>query len=198
MNFKVKFHKDVPEDIRAKCHEFFQAKVVTEELDGIMVPCTEFFKELMKNGYRAVIHDYGYEIIPLSLFIKNQIETYMQDVPNIKAMLFGHLTRSGLTSSEIEKLAPDLASECESGSTRKQVLIWHDAKKDVPEMNRVVLIKMPGRPWLFHGKGDIKQVVAYLCENHVAGNYSVPYHFEEFGLGKFFYEEVSEWAYLEE
>ena len=79
---------------------------------------------------------------------------------------------------------------------KTQVIEWHDAKTDIPEMSRVVLIKIPNAPWRFHGKGDIKQVVAYLKENQVQGNYQVPYHFEEFGPGKFFYEEVSEWAYI--
>ena len=82
--------------------------------------------------------------------------------------------------------------------TRTQVLQWHDASKDIPEMNRVVLIKVPCAPWSFNGKGDIKQVVAYLEEVQVGGNYTVPYHFVEFGPGQFFYQDVSEWAYLEE
>lgn len=82
--------------------------------------------------------------------------------------------------------------------TRTQVLKWHDASKDIPEMNRVVIIKVPHAPWIFHGKGDIKQVVAYLEEVQVGGNYTVPYHFVEFGPGQFFYQDVSEWAYLEE
>ena len=30
--------------------------------------------------------------------------------------------------------------------TRTQVLKWHDASKDIPEMNRVVLIKVPHAP----------------------------------------------------
>lgn len=37
--------------------------------------------------------------------------------------------------------------------TSTQVLKWHDASKDIPEMNRVVLIKVPDEPWIFHGKG---------------------------------------------
>ena len=68
-----------------------------------------------------------------------------------------------------------------------QVLTWHDATKDTPEVDRVVLIKVPGRPWIFHGKGDIKQKVAYMDMNHV---------FKEFGPGDYDYSEVSEWAYL--
>ena len=82
--------------------------------------------------------------------------------------------------------------------TRTQALKWHDASKDIPEMNRVVLIKVPDAPWIFHGKGDIKHAVAYLEEvQQLGGNYTVPYRFVEFGPGEFLYQEVSEWAYLD-
>ena len=80
MNFKVKYHADVPEDIRKKAHEFFYSKALTEELDGIAVPCTDFFNELTKIGFRAIFHDYGYEIIPLPLFIKQELEAYSGEV----------------------------------------------------------------------------------------------------------------------
>lgn len=73
--------------------------------------------------------------------------------------------------------------------TGKQILTWHDAAKDTPETNRVLLIKVPNRPWIFDGKGDIKQRVAYLDENH---------EFQEFGPSSFTYSEVTEWAYLDE
>ena len=82
--------------------------------------------------------------------------------------------------------------------TRQQVLNWHDATKEVPEMRRVVLIKVPDMPWRFSGKGDIKQTVAYLEPVQKGGNYTVPYKFKEFGPGSFFYEDATEWAYLDE
>lgn len=72
--------------------------------------------------------------------------------------------------------------------TGKQILTWHDAAKDTPETNRVLPVKVPSRPWIFDGKGDIRQCVVYLSEDH---------EFHEYGPTSFTYSEVTEWAYLD-
>lgn len=84
------------------------------------------------------------------------------------------------------------------GTPHDQVLHWHDAREEVPEMNRVCLIKVPDRPWDFSGKGDIKQDVVYLDSRQVFNEYELPYVFRQFGPGTFDYNEVTEWAYLDE
>ena len=84
------------------------------------------------------------------------------------------------------------------GTPHDQVLHWHDAREEVPELKRVCLIKVPFRPWLFSGKGDLNQKVAILSEIQVEKEGDPPYRFEEMGPHSFDYDEVTEWAYLDE
>lgn len=82
--------------------------------------------------------------------------------------------------------------------TSVQTLAWHDARKDIPEFKRICLIKVPGMPWRFSGKGNIRQVVAYLEETQTFHEDELPYRFTEFGPSTFSYNEVTEWAYLDD
>ena len=144
MNFKVKYHADVPEDIRKKAHEFFNSKALTEALEGISVPCTEFFNELMKLGFRVIIHDYGYEIIPLPLFIKQEIDAFSGDVPNLKQRLRDYLLRSGLTVDEIEKYAPELV--CNDGADTIKAALCNYAKsmpESFPDLRLYLISLLP-------------------------------------------------------
>ena len=82
--------------------------------------------------------------------------------------------------------------------TRTQTLRWHDARKDIPEMLRVCIIKVPGRPWRFGGKGDIKQAVVYLSPRKPFHDGEPPFVVSGHGGGTYDYDEVTEWAYLDE
>ncbi len=144
MNFKVKYHDDVPEYIRKKAHEFFYSKALTEELDGIAVPCTDFFNELTKIGFRAIIHDYGYEIIPLPLFIKQELEAYSGEVPHLKQILRNALLQSGLTVDEIEKYAPELV--CNDGADTIKAALCNYAKsmpESFPDLRLYLISLLP-------------------------------------------------------
>ena len=57
-------------------------------------------------------------------------------------------------------------TEPEQHITRTQTLRWHDARKDIPEMNRVCLIKVPDRPWNFDVLVD--SLLADLAVNDAA------------------------------
>ena len=141
---------------------------------------------------------------------KYQLGVALKDIPATKmilkpyiAGLFGNSTvintckRYSLPTNLAGK--PDETKpEPEQHITRIQTLNWHDARKDIPEMNRVCLIKVPDRPWCFTGKGDIKQDVVYLDVRQTFNEGELPYVFRQFGPGTFDYDEVAEWAYLDE
>lgn len=141
---------------------------------------------------------------------KYQLGVALKDIPATKTVLkpyitglFGNSTVISTCKSYslVTNLAGKLAeakTEPEQHITRTQTLWWHDARKDIPELNRVCLIKVPDRPWNFGGKGDIKQDVVYLDSRQVFREGELPYVFRQFGPGTFDYDEVTEWAYLDE
>jgi hypothetical protein len=134
----------------------------------------------------------------------------LKDIPATKTVLKPYITglfgnSTVLSTCKGYSLATNLAgnpgeekAEPEQHITRTQTLKWHDARKDIPEMNRVCLIKVPGRPWNFDGKGDIKQDVVYLESCQVFNEDELPYIFTQFGPDTYEYNEVTEWAYLDE
>lgn len=141
---------------------------------------------------------------------KYQLGVALKDIPATKTVLkpyiaglFGNSTT--ISTCKRYSLATNLAgkpgeekTEPEQHITRTQTLRWHDARKDIPEMNRVCLIKVPDRTWCFCGKGDIKQDVVYLDFRQTFNEGELPYVFRQFGPGTFEYNEVTEWAYLDE
>ncbi|MBR2305713.1 MAG: hypothetical protein IKA48_00630 [Fibrobacter sp.] len=143
---------------------------------------------------------------------KYRLGVALKDIPATKTFLKPYITglfeNSTVLSISTRKgynLDTNLAgklgeakTEPEQHITRTQTLWWHDARKDIPEMNRVCLIKVPDRPWDFGGKGDIKQDVVYLDSRQVFNEGELPYVFRQFGPGTFDYNEVTEWAYLDE
>lgn len=140
---------------------------------------------------------------------KYQLGVALKDIPATKVVLKPYITgffdnstvispgRYNLVSNLAGKV-PEEKTEPEQHVTRIQTLKWHDARKDIPEMKRVCLIKCPGRPWNFSGKGDIKQDVVYLESRQVFNEGELPYRFTQFGPGTYEYNEVTEWAYLDE
>lgn len=69
---------------------------------------------------------------------------------------------------------------------------WHLREKELPEENRLVIIYVPNRPWLWTGKGDIHYVIAWLEKRHQRNI------FDTFGPDAFREEEVMAWSYFEE
>lgn len=141
---------------------------------------------------------------------KYQLGVALKDIPATKIVLKPYIAGLSGNSTVINtckrySLATNLAGklgeakpEPEQHITRTQTLRWHDARKDIPEMKRICLIKVPDRPWNFSGEGDIKQDVVYLDSRQVFNEGELPYVFRQFGPGTFEYDEVTEWAYLDE
>ena len=80
---------------------------------------------------------------------------------------------------------------------REQTLTWYRLKERKPELEKVIIMKVPDMPW--HASdidGDVKQVIGWMEKNKIYGNHKKPYHFETFGPASFFYNDVEEWAYL--
>lgn len=165
-----------------------------EEIKGLK----EFEVEPIKTGERFYI--------PLPWQLggdmdeqKYQIGVALKDIPATKTVIQPYITGLFENSTVISPgKSAEEKTEPEQHVTRTQTLRWHDARKDIPEMKRVCLIKVPGRPWNFSGKGDVKQVVAYLDSHQVFNEGELPYGFREFGPCTFDYGEVTEWSYLDE
>lgn len=73
---------------------------------------------------------------------------------------------------------------------------WHLTKDKLPEENRLVIIYIPKRPWIWNGsKGDIHYKVAWLVKTDLNTN---PYCWIGFGPDAYRFEEVKAWTYFEE
>lgn len=81
--------------------------------------------------------------------------------------------------------------------SREQTLTWYRLEERKPALNKVIIMKVPGMPWVSNRiLGDFKQVIGWMESNEIYGNHKKPYHFETFGPSNYFYEDVEEWAYI--
>lgn len=81
--------------------------------------------------------------------------------------------------------------------SRKQTLTWYKLEEREPELEKVIIMKVPDMPWFADRiDGDFKQVIGWMETNEIYGNHKKPYHFETFGPSSYFYDDVEEWAYL--
>ena len=100
----AKFHESVPEDIRCDVNDFLRAKYIEELSDGFARTCTPLTEFLLEKGFWASLHIGGFEIIPLSVFVDNELALY----PSYKHLLLKAMRNNGLSDEAIQKFAPKL------------------------------------------------------------------------------------------
>lgn len=100
----IKYHESVPQDIKSITEEFIYSKRLWEAQDGVAYPISPLLLELVQKGYWCKIHVYGYEVIPLNLFIEQELKEY----PEYREIMLKALRNNGLTDDSIKKFAPNL------------------------------------------------------------------------------------------
>lgn len=83
---------------------------------------------------------------------------------------------------------------------REQTLTWYKLEEREPDLNKVIIMKVPDITWVSTRKiiNDFKYVIGWMEKTNRTyyGNQKRPYHFETFGTTSYFYDDVEEWAYL--
>lgn len=115
---RIEFHKDIPNNIREAVVDAVRAKEVTEGLTGMACDNSDFWIALLREGYKMVVHVYGYEIMPLDLYIQKDMKAYPNhtclSLSKYKEIMYNALRNSGLTPDDIKRLAPSLKYEEEN------------------------------------------------------------------------------------
>lgn len=112
---RIEFHPDVPAEIRKAVVDAVRAKEVTEGLTGMVCDISDIWIDLLREGYKMVIHVYGYEVMPLDAFIRKDMADYSDNTcPSLskyKEIVYKSLMNNGLTPEDIKRLAPSLGSD---------------------------------------------------------------------------------------
>lgn len=112
---RIEFHRDVPDKILESVVDAVRAKVVTEGLTGMVCDRSDFWVALLREGYKMVIHAYGYEIMPLDVYIRQDMKAYPNhtclSLSKYKEIMYNALKNNGLTPEDIRRLAPSLKYE---------------------------------------------------------------------------------------
>lgn len=98
----VKFRKEVPEEVRGKVREFMQAKAVCEAMAGVAAPIGDLYAYLLEEGFYMTIHAYGFEIMTLADWVKEEIKRYPDQ--HSRDIIRRHLVEHGLSEEKADEL----------------------------------------------------------------------------------------------
>lgn len=115
---RIEFHRDVPDKIREAVVDAVRTKEVTEGLTGMVCDNSDFWIALLREGYKMIVHVYGYEIMPLDLYIQQDMRAYTNhtcpSLSKYKEIMYNALRNNGLSTDDIKRLAPSLKYEEEN------------------------------------------------------------------------------------
>jgi hypothetical protein len=101
---QVKFREGVSEEVRQKVHEFFQSATVTEVTWEVPVSLEPLYTYLYENKCHAAIHSYGYEILPIDVWVKEEIASFPPEHDAYyRSILRQCLIRMGFKECDIDR-----------------------------------------------------------------------------------------------
>ena len=98
----VKFRKEVPEEVREKVREFMHAKAVCEAMTGVAAPIEDLYSYLFEEGFYMTIHVYGFEILTLADWVKEELKAYPDQ--HTRGIIRKHLVEHGVTGEKVDEL----------------------------------------------------------------------------------------------
>lgn len=98
----VKFRKAVPEEVREKVRKFMHAKAVCEAMTGVAAPIVDLYSYLFEEGFYMTIHVYGFEILTLGDWVKEELKAYPDQ--HTRNILRKHLVEHGLSEEKADEL----------------------------------------------------------------------------------------------
>lgn len=104
MTLQLKFHADVPNEVKIEAREYMHSKAMCEQMDGIARPMSPLSEALLKKGFWIVTHIYGFEILPLHCYIEQELKEF----PECKNIILTAMRNNGLSDCDIKKFAPIL------------------------------------------------------------------------------------------
>ena len=101
---QVRFREGVPEEVRQKVYEFFQSATVTEAICGIPVSIAPLYPYLYEHNCHAAIRMYGYEILPIDVWVKEEIASFPPEHDAYyRSILRQCLIRMGFKECDIDR-----------------------------------------------------------------------------------------------
>jgi hypothetical protein len=101
---QVRFREGVPEEVRQKVREFIQSATVDEAICGVPVSLEPLYTYLYENKCHAVIHAYGYEILPIDVWVNEEIASFTpENDAYYRSILRQCLIRMGFKECDIDR-----------------------------------------------------------------------------------------------
>lgn len=101
---RVKFRKDVTEEVRREVREFMRDKVFYEADTGMAAYLTPMFTYLTEKGYHAVFHVDCIEIVPIEEWVKEEIASFpAKDAAYYGYIMHDYLVRMGYPPEKINE-----------------------------------------------------------------------------------------------
>jgi len=104
MEILIKFHPQVPNEVQIETREYMHSNAICEQMDGIAQPMFPLCQALLKKGFWVLTHLYGFEILPLRLYVEHEL----QEFPKGKSILLKAMRNNGLSDCDIKNFAPIL------------------------------------------------------------------------------------------
>ena len=102
----VKFRKEVPEEVREEVRDFMHAKAVCEAMTGVAASIDDLYSYLFEKGFYMTIHVYGFEIMTLADWVKEELKEYPDQ--HTRDILRKHLVEHGISEEKADELLNDV------------------------------------------------------------------------------------------
>lgn len=100
MEIQIKFHPQVPSEIKIETREYMYSKAICEQMDGITRQSFPLRQALLKKGFWILTHLYGFEILPLHIYVEHELKEF----PEGKSILLKAMRNNGLSDRDIKIL----------------------------------------------------------------------------------------------
>ena len=101
----VKFRKEVPEEVREQVRKFMHAKAVCESLTSVAAPIVDMYSYLFDEGFYMTIHVYGFEILTLADWVKEELKEYPDQ--HSRDIIRRHLVEHGVDERKVAEMMED-------------------------------------------------------------------------------------------
>lgn len=100
---RIEFRDNIPVDIRNKVNAYFHSKAFFDYFNDSGIAINNdlnFYDELLQNGYKIHNRVFGYEVVTVEDWLKEDSKEY----PEYKQMYIDYLKRHGVSLEKINEL----------------------------------------------------------------------------------------------